>query len=272
MLKERKLLNQVKILGKTNIGKIRENNEDAYIIEIPEDPQLLQEKGILIGVADGVGGGPAGEIASKTGLETVKHHYYFVTQKQFVQINLRDALIEANNIIYTKANERDEYKNMATTIVVAVIRNEGSYIASIGDSRAYLLRKRKLTQLTKDHTWIWEAMDAGLISYKHAMNHPDKSVITRCLGAEPEVQIDLYFQPLRSDDILLLTTDGLTDEINEKKIRKVLRRNQPDLACQKLIDLALANGGHDNITCVVARIPSKNKSNYIRKILGWNNE
>lgn len=236
----------------SDIGKIREINQDSYYFIDSSDLPLFV-------VADGMGGHKAGEIASLIVTETVKEMY-----DQFKEEILRDELTikdfisktlnEANLRIYNKSNSIDEYKGMGTTVTMAIIYENILYIGQIGDSRGYLLRDEKLLQITQDHSLVAELLRNGSISEKDALNHPQKNIITRALGTDENVEIDIYDKELLKDDIIFLCTDGLTNMVNNDSIKDLLL-NGEDIQknCEVLINMANDSGGVDNITAMIIK-------------------
>ena len=241
----------VQIGFKSNRGVVRKNNEDACFV-IPGSDVYV--------VADGVGGNNSGEVASRTAVEKIAG---FVNDNDIRELSqtddifsfMADALSVANSAIYNLGTGSKKYRGMATTVVMAYLFKGGAYIANIGDSRAYLFRQNTLKRITKDHTYVNELIDKGVITEDEAESHRQKNVITKALGAEPEAEPDFYKVPLYSGDILMLCTDGLYGEVGEEKIRKVLDAgsNMND-TCAELVDLAIRAGGRDNITVVCVRI------------------
>ncbi len=241
----------VQIGFKSNKGIVRKNNEDACFV-IPGSDVYI--------VADGVGGNNSGEVASRTAVENIAG---FVNDND-IRANvtaeeifgfITEAIACANTAIYTMGTGQARYKGMATTVVMAYIYRGEAYIANVGDSRAYLYRDGEIRRITKDHTYVNELIDKGVITEDEAEVHRQKNVITRALGAEPNVQPDFYKLPLHSDDVLLLCTDGLYGEVGEAKMTQILaeERNMND-TCADLVDAALQSGGRDNITVVCVRI------------------
>ena len=236
--------------GLSHIGKVREENEDTFLI----DPEL----GLFI-VSDGMGGHRGGEIASKivtedlpvmieVGLDKLK-----VGTPAAIRILLKKAIREQSRQLNLEQNSETGYKDMGATLVVALLRKGRSYIANLGDSRIYRLRNRRLVQLTKDHSVVSELLDKGKIKPEEAENHEAQGVITHYVGMEDKARPHVRSFQLKKDDRLLLCTDGLTDSVEDKAISAILGKKQQCIeACQALVGAANANGGHDNITVVIA--------------------
>ena len=236
---------------KSNKGVVRKNNEDACFV-IPGSNVYI--------VADGVGGNNSGEVASRTAVENIAG---FVNDND-IRSNttpdeifgfMTEAIACANTAIYTMGADQSRYKGMATTVVMAYLYHGDGYIVNLGDSRAYVFRDNEIRRITKDHTYVNELIDKGVITEDEAEVHKQKNVITRALGAEPDAEPDFYKVPLNSGDILLLCTDGLYGEVGEEKILETLRAemNMND-TCSELVDRAIESGGRDNITVICVRI------------------
>ena len=231
-----------KVGAKTDKGLIRENNEDAFYVDA--------KKGIFI-VADGMGGHSAGEVASQMAVEEIKK-YLNTEENKFSQI-LKQAIIEANKAIYEKAEEDPNLEGMGTTIVVAIVNNKNLHIAHVGDSRAYILTKEGLKQITEDHSLINEWVKEGKITLDEARFHPMRNVITRALGVEKEVEVEINTIPYQGEPILLCT-DGLTDMLEDKEIEEIIKNNpDPEQACEALIKEANEKGGKDNVTVILIK-------------------
>jgi len=233
--------------GLSNPGRLRENNEDCY--HIPRNGDALKN---LFIVADGMGGAKAGEVASALAISAA----YTLFEAEYsthcdISLLVRRAINEANKVVYNAALADKRFSNMGTTMTLALIESEYLYIGNVGDSRAYLLSNGKLKQLTNDHSLVQELIDSGIISKSEAYNHPERNVITRSLGNERFVRVDVFTAIWQKGDILLLTTDGLTGMVNEESIQEILLQK---IVCrqkvEKLIAAANSAGGRDNITVV----------------------
>ena len=226
----------------TDVGRVRQSNEDRY---------LVRDDIGLFAVADGVGGHQAGEVASQTSVETLEEAFDEPTTERLV-----DAIKEANEAVWQLAQSAREKRGMGTTLTaVALVQENGEdhlAIANVGDSRAYLFQQGELTQLTEDHSLVEELYRDGQITRQEAEVHPQRSIITRARGMDPEIEVDSWqLLPYRGDRILLCS-DGLTNEVSHDRIESTLRRiRDPQEAAQDLVRQARANGGNDNITVVV---------------------
>jgi protein phosphatase len=222
--------------GATDQGQVRDTNEDGYVVD-----RRLQ----LFAVADGMGGHRAGEIASATALEALRASVASGT-------GLGDAITNANEAVFGKAAQDAELQGMGTTLTAVVPDGNGVLVGHVGDSRAYLLRDAELRQLTTDHSLVEELMREGTLTEEQAATHPQRSIITRALGVEGAVEVDVYPVPLLPGDRLLICSDGLTSMLRQDAIAGLLRREtDPTRAANLLVDAANAAGGEDNITTVV---------------------
>lgn len=253
----------------SHVGQIRTNNEDyteAFQFKwCGMDDKFHSFTALML--ADGMGGAAAGEYASYTLIQAIKTE---VQKKilsneveKFLYKDIRKYLSEviqtANESIYKKAKSDPDYDGMGTTLVAAFIYQDFMTIAHIGDSRAYLLREGKFKQLTHDHSFVQELLDAGKITKEEAQNHPQKNIITRAVGVSPKIDVDFISLPLFVGDIVLLCSDGLSNYASESSIIKILKEkadspfsNIPEI-CRELISLANANGGGDNISVCLYR-------------------
>jgi serine/threonine protein phosphatase PrpC len=228
----------------SNTGRKRHHNEDAYVFDPP-----------LFAVADGMGGARAGELASSIAASALREATITPTEGPE---NLVVELIQgANQRVHQRAVSDTTASGMGTTMTVALFRSEGSVvIGHVGDSRAYLLRQGELAQLTEDHSLVAELVRRGELSPEQAEVHPQRSVITRALGTEPEVDVDAFTVEAREGDVFLLCSDGLTTMVDPGTIAQLIHTNRFDLeaASRALIRVANDRGGEDNITTVLFAI------------------
>lgn len=232
----------------SDVGCVRELNEDSGRFVQPDDPELLLRKGVLIVVADGMGGHSAGEVASGLAVEVISRAYY--EDGGDPRSALENAFHEANSAIH-KAAEKDESKNgMGTTCTALVLQNGTAISAHVGDSRLYLVREGSIYLMTEDHSAVMEMVKAGLISLEQARHHPEKNVILRAMGSHAEVEVTTWEQPfpVKAGDRFLLCSDGLYDLVEDEEIKRIVTLSAPQTACENLIALAKERGGHDNIT------------------------
>lgn len=238
----------MKIYGLTDKGIVRENNQDFFAAE------KLSENVAFAIVCDGMGGANAGNIASKIATETItayiKKSYRQSLSSIALENILRGALVSANAEVYEASKKNKEQAGMGTTAVLAFIDNQMGYVLHVGDSRAYLMEEGNLIQLTTDHSMVQSLVDSGEITADQAKVHPKKNIITRALGINKEVVVDLDVFDLNENTALLLCTDGLTNFVSEDLIKTELT-DINDTIVQRLIQRANDNGGADNITAVV---------------------
>jgi serine/threonine protein phosphatase PrpC len=230
--------------GLTDVGRVREANEDAF---------LVGES--IVAVADGMGGHLAGEVASATALQPVQA----LDGREFEDgpsaiSALREAVIEANATVSKMAREEPSYRGMGTTLTAGLIEGRRLHVAHVGDSRAYLLRGDRFSQLTDDHTLVQHLVDEGQITREEAATHPQRSIITRAIGVSPEIDVDALSLELDPGDQVLLCSDGLTGVVDDADIARELRAwDDPDETLRRLIEAANAGGGPDNVTAVLLR-------------------
>ncbi len=224
----------------TDVGRKREHNEDNMAYVIPKDAQVMARKGALFIVADGMGGHAAGEVASEIAVDTVSNAYY-----QDENDDVPNSLLPAENMLRS---------GMGTTCVAAVLRGNLAYIANVGDSRAYFVRKSRIYQISQDHSWVAEQVRAGLLTEEQARTHAQRNVITRSLGTQPEVEIDVFREVLEEGDTLILCSDGLSGLVNDEDLLRTVDQFVPQESVYHLVERANENGGPDNITAIVARV------------------
>ncbi len=237
----------------TDVGRKREHNEDNMAYVIPKDPEVMANKGALFIVADGMGGHAAGEVASEIAVDTVSNMYY-QDDSDDVAVSLLRAIKRANASIHQRAAENMLRTGMGTTCVTAVFRGNMAYIANVGDSRAYLLHGNQVKQISQDHSWVAEQVRAGLLTDDQARTHAQRNVITRCLGTQAEVDVDVFHEELNEGDSLVLCTDGLSAMVGEEELQRIVHQFVPQESVYHLVERANENGGPDNITAIVVRV------------------
>ncbi|MFO8035347.1 MAG: PP2C family serine/threonine-protein phosphatase [Anaerolineales bacterium] len=262
-------LNTYAITDPGSIGRVNEDRYEISSIELEDDPTPI----LLAIVADGVGGHQAGEIASQLAVDAIVS---VVKEGDMTQPlwTLKSALLEANHTITSHAEKDETKKGMGSTTTCALIIDYHLFIASMGDSRIYLLRDGRIRQLTVDHTWVQEAIENGVISPQEARDHPRRNLIRSYLGTSDPIRPDLrmYLEdsetpeqaeanqglPLIPQDVILLCSDGLTSLVTDDEIlttlEKMADKNQ---ALEKLVELSNNRGGHDNITIVALQVPGE---------------
>jgi len=230
----------------SDVGCVREINEDA-VGHWPHDD------GMVFAVADGLGGAEAGEVASALALEILPKELARSARSWSVAKRLRRAFHAANLEIYSKAIAVPELRGMGTTLTATALVGATLVTAHVGDTRLYLLRAGKLIQLTKDHTWVAEQVQYGLISVEQARTHPRRNVLTRCLGRELIVGVDLLTLDPRPGDLLLHCSDGVHGLVEDGEMIPLLPEG-PEAACRELIELARSRGAPDNVSVQVAAV------------------
>jgi len=236
--------------ARTDVGIVRSGNEDSYL--------MLADRGLFI-VADGMGGHAAGEVASEMAVHIVAREVGSLRGLPDAQAadRIGRALVTANGAIFERTLSEQDKRGMGTTVTALVLMPGRYLIGQVGDSRAYLLRDGQLLQLTRDHSYVQEQVDAGLLTPEQARVHPYSNVITRCVGAGSEVTPDLYFGDLRAGDVLLVASDGLTGMLEDEQLARILSDPQgPQAWVDRMISEANRRGGLDNITAIVVKIES----------------
>ena len=234
--------------ARTDVGIVRSGNEDNYL--------MLADRGIFI-VADGMGGHAAGEVASEMAVRIISREIGSLrglSDDEGAE-RFRTAIRTANDAIFSRTLSEHDKRGMGTTVTALVLQPKRYLIGQVGDSRAYLLRGQQLSQLTKDHSYVQEQVDAGLLTPEQARVHPYSNVITRCVGASVDVTPDIYTGTLEEGDILLLASDGLTGMLEDEQLTRILQsEGGPQRWVDRLITEANRRGGLDNITAIVVRI------------------
>jgi serine/threonine protein phosphatase PrpC len=238
----------MEIIGamRTDTGLVRSHNEDAVAWVTSHDDAAATNRGSLALVADGMGGHAAGEVASALAADVVRRLYYDL-DGPIPQV-LANAFAAANRAIIEYAQEHPECRGMGTTCTVLAFRDQQVWLAHIGDSRAYLLRDRHLTQLSEDQTLVAKLVSEGTITQAEADQSPMHNVILQALGTTANIKpmIGAKGLPLQSGDVLILCSDGVSNMVPDGKIAELASRLPPQEACDALIEAALAAGGHDN--------------------------
>jgi protein phosphatase len=240
-------------------GAVRDHNEDFAGVFAPTTPDDSWDRGPLFVVADGLGGHAAGEVASRVAVERVLASW---SRRRAQPPNqaLRNAVRDANVGVFDASLERGN-RGMGTTIVAATLAGSNAVIANVGDSRAYLARDGRCTQLTTDHSRVAEMVRMKLITPEQAATHPSRSQLTRSLGGEPAVQVELCQTQIARDDVLLLCSDGLWDVVSRTEIAEHAAAlgsavQTADEMVDNLLELAMKRGAPDNVTCLVIRLTS----------------
>lgn len=236
--------------GRTDVGVIRTGNEDNYLI--------VADRGIFV-VADGMGGHAAGEVASEMAVRFVARELGSLKGLSDDQVadRMRTAIRAANGAIFQRTLTEHDKRGMGTTVTALVLYDTRFLIGQVGDSRAYLYRDGELVQLTKDHSYVQEQVDAGYLTPDQARSHPYSNVITRCVGANSDVMPDVYLGMVKPKDLFLLASDGLTGMLEDEQLKELLAANRmPQEQVDDLIKEANRHGGLDNITAIIVRVDS----------------
>jgi protein phosphatase len=235
----------------SDIGCHRTINEDSGKIVHPGDPEEMARKGILVAVADGMGGHEAGEVASRMAVETVARVYY--ASPEGPGAALAAGFHEANREIHEFAGRKPELTGMGTTCSVLAVAGDAVCAAHVGDSRIYLVRRGAIYQLSEDHSEVMQMVRQGLLTLEEARRHEDRNVLLRALGTRAEVEVSGWSEPMPvfPGDRFALSSDGLHDGVREEEIRDAVVEKDPQAACQWLVELARQRGGYDNITVAV---------------------
>ena len=235
------MLRAAETICKTDTGRQRPANEDSAVARAP-----------IFVVADGMGGARAGEVASRLAIDVFQEGFPDSDNREEM---LAERVRDANRTIYDRASQEPDLEGMGTTLTAAYLDDGHVAIAHVGDSRAYLFRDGELRRLTQDHSLVDELVRRGKLTEEQAAEHPQRSIITRALGIEPEVEVDTWSYPVRAGDVLLLCSDGLTSMVPEERVAAILAP-APTLerAASHLIEEANAAGGRDNITVILARL------------------
>jgi PPM family protein phosphatase len=270
------LKGKVTFVGQTDTGRVREHNEDTIATDA--------DAGLLV-LADGMGGYNAGEVASGIAVKTITNLVREGLSREDLgsmdrgtglsrpSIVLRDAITRANKIIYQTARSQAECEGMGTTVVAALFYDNRISIAHVGDSRLYRQRGSQIAQVTMDHSLLQELVDRGFYSPEEAQRAANKNYVTRALGVEPQVEVEVQEHPVDKGDIFILCSDGLSDMVEDEDIRLTISTfgANLDTVAKQLIQLANENGGRDNVSVVLAQAVEAFPASrgVMDKLLGW---
>jgi len=257
---------RIRFAGSTSIGLVRERNEDNFVvanltdgIQYPPNSTCVDyvcENGSLFAVCDGMGGAAAGNVASKVALDSLFRFlraYRPPGSRDELAYRLVKSVEKASHRVYQIAQKDSSKRGMGTTLTAGVLVDNVLFLAQIGDSRAYLLRKGELKQLTKDQTLINQMIELGVLKEDEAINHQTSNLILQALGTRDAVSVDLTFVELRKNDRLMICSDGLNSMVCKDDIRRIVMSNRDPLdCCIELIATANKNGGRDNVTTIIA--------------------
>jgi protein phosphatase len=256
----------IRAFGMSDVGLVRTNNEDSFLIAdqndiiAPDDPFscVETEEANIFLVADGMGGANAGEVASRMAVDLVARNIIDqmrnkrgLGRSRFVKI-FRQAVQEANRVIFDEARNNSQSRGMGTTLTGAAVCGTAVYFAQLGDSRAYLLRSGTITQMTKDQSLVAQLVAAGSLRPEEAKVHPRRNVILQALGVQRNVDVVISLAELKQGDEIVLCSDGLWGKVEPEEIADIVQRYDGRDACRNLIELARERGGDDNITVIVA--------------------
>jgi serine/threonine protein phosphatase PrpC len=243
--------------GATHPGRVRDHNEDAMLLD--------DHNGVFV-VADGMGGTNAGEVASSMVVDEVRRQARALSAslkdhgadpdqgRRWALHYLPQVIEQANRLVY-EAGQRDQScRGMGTTVVMLLPVGDEAYVCHVGDSRLYLLRKQELFQVTEDHSFVQKLVRQGRITPEEALDHPRKNLITRCIGIQPQVQVDSLYLDLQAGDSFLLCSDGLTDMLDDGQIHSLMLRHRGQALVDAAIDAANRAGGRDNITVLLLEV------------------
>lgn len=246
----------VKAAGQSDVGLVRENNEDSW--------KVIPEKNVYV-LADGMGGHKAGEIASKTAVDSysdsIESHSIDLGSVPFVSEFLLKIIKSVNQSVYKMAQSDRDLRGMGTTLCSVIFTPEAVVYAHVGDSRIYCFRDHKLKQLTEDHSLVQELLDLGELSSRQARGHHQRNIITKAIGTEPSVEPSLHTCDVQAGDLFLMCSDGLTDLMSNREVEKILTLTAPiSQKVELMIQSANRRGGQDNITVILMEVmPSELK-------------
>ena len=253
----------IEVSNQSDIGCLRQNNEDSFGYWEPEDDQLFLRKGRLAVVADGMGGYEGGQEASRLAVETLVAVY-----RDFSGDDPQQALVEGLQTAHEQIRQysvaHPELRGMGTTCTAAAIvrvgdgaaQHDALYYVHVGDTRLYLIRDGQITRVTRDHSYVGRLVEAGMISAEQAEHHPQRNILTAALGTNPDLIMDspLQPEPLRPQDVLVICTDGLWGQMRDSEILDAIQNKSAEQAGRELIELARERGGPDNITVEILRL------------------
>ncbi|WP_277250919.1 Stp1/IreP family PP2C-type Ser/Thr phosphatase [Peptoniphilus vaginalis] len=234
----------MKVVSATNVGNYRKNNEDSFYVNESKNLYLL---------ADGMGGHLAGERASKMATEIIGED--FASEREVVSIDdaieiLSSSIRDANKKIYESSQENEDYRGMGTTLSSGLILDNVLIYSNIGDSRIYRINE-EMEQITQDDSFVNYLIEIGEITEEEAKNHPKKNVLTKAMGTTSDIEVIVNTLNIKDKDVFLFCSDGLTNMVPDEDIFKIVKENSPEEARNMLLDLALKNGGMDNITFIL---------------------
>jgi serine/threonine protein phosphatase PrpC len=253
-----RVIPRVTVACKTDLGRVRENNEDKFEFFLPEDRVLLATRGLVFVVCDGMGGHSAGQIASELACKTFID-VYLRHSSEDPEEALRFAVEATNRFVCDVGRQVPGRAGMGTTLVALCLVQDKAFVVNVGDSRAYRYRRGELLRLTHDHTLAEEYVRSGMLSPEEVARHPYSHVLSRCIGVEEKVVPDIFVHDVEVNDVYLLCSDGLTGHVGDEEIAQALSL-PPSEAAWRLVAQALVAGGTDNCTVLIVRVDSLSPS------------
>lgn len=243
---------KVSVAGKTDLGRVRENNEDKHEFYIPEDERMLATRGLIFVVCDGMGGHAAGQIASELALNTFIDVYLNHPSEQ-APVAMEAAVTAANRYVYDVAMAVPGRRGMGTTLSALILLQDEAFTVQVGDSRVYRVRNGEIAQLTGEHTWIDEAIRAGWVNEEEAKTHRNRHMLLRAVGVEAAVETEVRTHDSQVGDIYVLCSDGMSNHVTDEQILDVAAKHAPGDAARKFVSMAMLDGGSDNCTVLIVR-------------------
>ena len=242
----------MEVLGKSDIGKKRVSNQDNFAQKV-----AFQDMAWSV-VCDGMGGLSAGEVASKKAVdfiaEYLEKHLSENSEGEQIRKIMYDALTLANEEVYNYAKENPQLGKMGTTVVICIVKDAKVHVSNLGDSRAYVVGKKTISQISVDHSVVQKMIDSGELTPEEAQHHPQKNIITRALGIDPTISVEYNQVDISKGDRILLCTDGLTNYLNSLEILDIFNNYKGDAIAEKLVEESNNRGGKDNITVSIIEI------------------
>lgn len=251
---ELKFRPRVTLAARTDLGRVRENNEDKFDFYMPEDERSLATRGLMFLLCDGMGGHAAGQIASEMACKKFIAEYLHYPSSD-PEAAARTAVALANRFVLEVARTIPSRRGMGTTLSALLLIQDRAMVVQVGDSRIYRLRGEALERLTEDHTWVEEVVKAGIMVREDAEIHQNRNMLMRAIGVDEadSSRPDIFWYDLQPGDVFLLCSDGLTNHASDEQIGEYLKSDPSD-AAWKLVDAALAGGGSDNCTVLIVRV------------------
>jgi serine/threonine protein phosphatase PrpC len=248
-----RVIPRVTVACKTDLGRVRENNEDKFEFYIPEETDWLAIRGLVFLVCDGMGGAAAGQIASELTCKTFIDHFYHHASLSPEEA-AKAAVQSANRFVLDIGRAIPGRQGMGTTLSGLILCQDQAILVQVGDSRIYRLRDHDLQQLSEEHTFVEEQVRAGVITPQEAENHPYSHVLTKAIGVEEALEPQVQTIETQVGDTFLLCSDGLTNHVTDPEIAEIISQYSPAKAVWKLVNKAIAAGGSDNCTALLVRL------------------